>query len=215
MTKETMNIHKALSELKVINGRVDTTIANTEFVAAKKRSSEKVSGIPVDEFKKDAQAGHQSLISLIARRNAIKNAVVQSNANTKVVIGGTEYTVAEAIEMKTTGMTLYKNYLRELKRQYADALKKVEQYSPEALEDRANSYVQTTLGTQKEGTKIDPNLVKNLHDDYINRNTFDLIDPIGIKEEIAALEKYITEFESEVDHTLSTSNASIKITIEY
>ena len=54
-----------------------------------------------EEFKKRTTSDFQSLNDLIKRRNQVKNAIVSSNAVTKVTVGGQTMTVAEAIEYKT------------------------------------------------------------------------------------------------------------------
>lgn len=44
MTKETMTIHKALTELKVLDDRISKAILNSTFVTAKKNNQEKYMG---------------------------------------------------------------------------------------------------------------------------------------------------------------------------
>ena len=46
MTTETMTIHEALSELKIIGDRIDNAI-HKEFVTINKKSNKKVNGIPI------------------------------------------------------------------------------------------------------------------------------------------------------------------------
>lgn len=102
MTTEKMTIHKALCELKTLDARITKCIGETEYVFANKHSNDKVNGMTVAAYCDEIKSGYQRVTDLIKRRDAIKRAVVLSNAVTKVTVGGKEYTVAEAIEMKTT-----------------------------------------------------------------------------------------------------------------
>ena len=88
MTKETMTVHKALAELKILDARIFNATSGKTFVAAKKVSDKKIGGVLVETLKKDMKSDYQSVTDLIARRTAIKRAVVLSNAKAKVVIGG-------------------------------------------------------------------------------------------------------------------------------
>ena len=57
--------------------------------------------------------------------------------------------------------------------------------------------------------------MKALRKDYITNNTYDLIDPIGVTKVMENLLDEINEFETEVDATLSVSNAVTVIEFEY
>ena len=100
MTTETMSIHQALVELKTLDKRIESAIQEGDWVVANKHSNGKISGIDLKDFVENVKSRHQKVTSLIARTEAIKRAVVNSNAVTKVTIAGKEYTVAEAIDMK-------------------------------------------------------------------------------------------------------------------
>lgn len=45
MTTETMTIHRALAELKVLENRINKTISDAKFCAAVKQSMKKVNGV--------------------------------------------------------------------------------------------------------------------------------------------------------------------------
>lgn len=126
MIKETMNLHKALSELKILNDRISDKISNCTFCGTMKSGSKTILGKTVDEFKTNVQSDYDSVNTLINRRNAIKRAVSKSNSSTSVTINGKDYVVAEAIEMKNWGMDYYKDLLRNLRSQYANAVNKME-----------------------------------------------------------------------------------------
>lgn len=217
MTNEKMTIHKALAELKVIDSRINKAISDGTYVIANKHSNEKINGMPINEFKTAMKASHDKVMDLINRRNAIKRAVVLSNATTKIKVGNTEYTVAEAIEMKNHGMEFKTTYMRFMAHQNMNAQSELNRNSGEAIEKRAEQYVLSVIQAQPKDAKmsVDSEAMKALRKDYINNNTYDLIDPLNVNKLIEELTNEINEFNTEVDAALSVSNALTVIEIEY
>lgn len=217
MTNEKMTIHKALAELKVIDSRINKAVSDGTYVIANKHSNEKINGMPINEFKTAMKASHDKVMDLINRRNAIKRAVVLSNATTKIKVGNTEYTVAEAIEMKNHGMEFKTTYMRFMAHQNMNAQSELNRNSGEAIEKRAEQYVLSVIQAQPKDAKmsVDSEAMKALRKDYINNNTYDLIDPLNVNKLIEELTNEINEFNTEVDAALSVSNALTVIEIEY
>jgi len=87
MTTETMNIHQALVELKTLDKRIESAIKEGEWVVANKHTNTKIGGVDLKEYMEAIKARHQKVTDLISRVEAIKRAVVNSNAVTKVRIG--------------------------------------------------------------------------------------------------------------------------------
>ena len=217
MTNESMTIHRALAELKTMDDRIEKAIDSVIYVMAVKHSAEKINGVPVAEFKENIKRGYQKVCCLMARRDAMKRAVVLSNATTKVTVAGKEYTVAEAIEQKNHGME-FKKYLRnKLVSQQRTAQANLDANSGEALEKKAEQYVLSVIGAQPKDSKmsVDSEAMKALRKTYIENNTYDLIDPIGVTKVTENLLDEINEFETEVDAALSVSNAVTVIEFEY
>jgi hypothetical protein len=217
MTKENMTVHKALAELKIIDDRINKAITSGTYVVANKHSNQKIHGMTIDEFKTQMQADFQKVSDLIARRNAIKRAVVASNAVTKVKVGDTEYTVAEAIEMKNHGMEFKDYFMRAISTQYVRAKNELDLNSGDPLEKRAEQYVLSVIQAQPKDSKmaVDSDAMKNLRAQYIKDNQYDIIDPIGVKNVIDGLDTEVSEFLTEVDAALSVSNAITVLDIEY
>ena len=213
MTTEKMTVHKALAELKVIGDRIISAIQSGVYCKANKHSNEKIDGVSVDEFKKQIQGSWDKVNDLIRRRNAIKKAVVLSNATVKVKEGDEEFTVAEAIEMKNSGMEYKKILVNMLNKQYTQAIQTTEKENGETLQQKAESYVIGLYGSKEGKTNIEE--IEKTRKEFVTNNTFELIDPLKIREKIDVLEKEISEFESEIDAALSVSNAITELTIEY
>ena len=217
MVKEQMTVHKALAELKIIDDRINKAIGEGTYVIANKHSNQKIHGMTIDEFKTQMLSDFHKVSDLIDRRNAIKRAVVASNAVTKVKIGDTEYTVAEAIEMKNHGMEFKDYFMKMISAQYARAKNELDKNSGDPLEKRAEQYVLSVIQAQPKESKmaVDSEVMKNLRAQYIKDNTYDIIDPLDVKNVIDCLDTEVNEFLTEVDAALSVSNAITVLDIEY
>lgn len=213
MTTEKMNVHKALSELKILDVRIATAIQDSTFCIGNKHSNEKINGVTVDEFKKEIQAGYDKITDLTKRRNAIKRAVVLSNAVTKVTVAGEEYTVAEAIEMKNHGLDYDRQLLQDMKREHAKCVLEINAKNGSDLERRLEAYITSLYGDKE--TKTDLEKVKKAEAEFVKQNTYELIDPLDIQKKIEELEERISNFMSDVDSALSSSNAITEIEVSY
>lgn len=211
-TVEKMTIHKALCELKILDSRINNAISSARFCLANKHSNEKVNGVTVEEYQETMKASYNKASDLIRRREAIKRAVVLSNAKTIVKIGGKEYTVAEAIEMNNHGIDLKLQLKNAMKKQYDSAMTTIISKNS-VVDDKATEYVVGLFG-QKESKTANEEYEK-ARKSYIEANTMELIDPVNILEKIEALEVEIADFTTEVDSALSVSNALTEITVEH
>ena len=217
MTQEKMTVHKALAELKNMDDRISKAIRSATYVLAVKHSAEKINGVKVDDFKDRMRSGYQKVADLIKRRDAMKRAVVLSNATTKVKIGDKEMTIAEAIEAKNHGMEFKSELLRVMSNAYTNAQNELTRNGGEALEKRAEQYVLAVIAAQPKDSKmsVDSDAMKTLRQTYIENNTYDLVDPMDIAKLMEALDAEINEFNAEVDAALSCSNALTVIEFEY
>ena len=213
MTTEKMSVHKALCELKTIDSRIQKGTQQSVFVFVNKHANNKVSGVSVGEYSAEVKSAYQSVTALIARRDAIKRAVTLSNATVKVTIGGKEYTVAEAIEMKNHGIPLKQMLLKKLDSDNRRARREADENNGDMLEMRADEYVKSLYGNvDMKGASEE---IKKVRADFIAAQTMEIVDPIGIKTEMERLEKEINDFTVEIDSALSVSNALTELTIEY
>lgn len=212
-TTEKMTIHKALCELKVIGERIEKGMSKMPFVIVGEHSNTKIQGFPIADYTAQMQSAFQSVQDLIARREAIKCAVVKSNATTTVVVGDKVYTVAEAIEMKNHGMEYIKLLMGKMASELDRAKRTAEINNGQNLENRADGYIRNLYGSTDMKTLTAEASEERAK--FIKQHTTELIDPIKVSEKIAALEKQYYEFMTEVDAALSTSNATTEIEISY
>ena len=213
MITETMNIHQALVELKTLDKRIDSAVQEGEWVIANKHSNTKIGGIDLKEYIENVKSRHQKVTSLIARAEAIKRAVVNSNAVTKVIIAGKAYTVAEAIDMKNHGIDRLRMLVGKMNHDYTLAMVSADRANGPDLERRADDYVRTMIGnTDVKGMTEE---VKRLREEFIKAQTLELVDPIGVLKQIELLNEQINAFEVNVDSALSVSNALTTIEVSY
>lgn len=207
MTEKTMSVHQALAEIKMYDNKIYRATMQT-FVSAGRKGNEKIGSETKEEFSNSIKGNFDSVVALIENKKAIKSAIVLSNANTKVNIGGIEYTVAEAIERKAM-ITHEKQFLNSLKQQYRMANDKVESEN-NSLQPRLESYLKSVIN---EKDKNDIETVKMYEKQFRDVNEYELIDPCKVRNYIENLEKSIEDFETEVDYKLSESNTVTQITV--
>lgn len=205
-----VSITRSLNELKLLDKRINDAVTGARFISSAKRTSKKVDQVfTKEEFNKKAKASYDGILDLIKRRNLIKSLIVESNAKTKVAVGGKDMSVAEAIERKTT--IAYDNLLlAQMKKQYKNAIATLNTKN-EKVEQDLNTLIITLVG--KEGKNSDNEAVTKMSETYKADNEWEVVDPLKLKEKIDQLQLDIDVFLSEVDLVLSESNAITKIKI--
>ena len=209
-----MTVHKALCELKMLDKRINESIMSAEFCRANKHSNVKIDGGTIAEYEAAAVSKYQSTMDMIVRRDAIKRAVVASNAATEVTIGGNRYTVADAVELRRHGLSYRRTLLQAMTLQLKRVRSTIEQKNGEELTRAADKMVEVYYGRQTDVKAITEEM-KATREKFIEDNTYELLDPIRIENRIRELDKEITAFETEVDSALSVSNAVTEITVSY
>lgn len=209
MQKE-MTIHAALSYLKTADKRIDKILSTDTFVTFAKVGADKINGVSTKTAKDEMRSSYQSVVDIINTVEAIKKAVSEANAKNTVVVCGKEMTVAQAIYMMQYGVETKKSLLSVLRSQYASAKNSTERYNRD-VEQRADKFVETMYGSKEKATGQEAIASR---EGYIKQNTYEVVDPIGIMDEIKSLEAWINEFEAEVDSAIQVSNATHTIVID-
>ena len=207
-TTQTMSIHRALSELKTLKDRIPKAIQEADFIATDRKSAQKINGLSIEDYEKTIQAGFDKAVSLIERRNQLKDAVVQSNAVTEVVVAGETMTVAKAIERKSS-IAYEEKLLSMMVAKRRMAINKLSMEN-DTLPSRLEDYLTAILGNKEHAKKEEVELHTK---SFMERNEYVLIDPLKIDKRIEEWEERISSFKAEVDAVLSESNAITKITI--
>jgi hypothetical protein len=199
-----MLVTQGLNELKTLDARIRRAISTAQFVQAAKEAEKKVTPTQTKaEFESAAAASYASIVALINRRETIKAAIVQSNAETKVTLCGKEYTVAKAIDLKKS-MEYYRALLKTFNDQLSISSSKMN-FANNQMEEKIDTLVKTAFGRESK-TSIKPEEYDSIATPYRAANQYSLVDPLNAKEKIEDLEKFIEEFDATVDAQLQISN---------
>lgn len=212
MNKVTMNVQEGLGKIKLLEKRYEKQLNEGDFVCATKDSDTKIMGTDVKDWQANQKARYDSLIDISNEIEAIKRALNQSNAQTKVKIGGKEYTVAEAIYMKQNGISYKKMLLKKLKENFERINMFIQSRNEQALKAAENFVIQ--MYGNKEAVSKSETSTDEMNS-YYNQHKYDMCDSISILDKIKSLENEIDEFETEVDNVLSVSNATTLIEVEF
>lgn len=207
-----ISITEALNELKLYDAKINKAISNAELIGAAKKSLDKVGVVKKDTFIEKAKSSYQSATDLIANRNALKSAIVKSNAITEVTVNGKTMTVAEVIERKNS-IDYEITLLNEMKRQYVKATDTVTKEN-KRVDNKVDELIQTLVGKDTD-KKIDKDAIENIEAPYRAKNEYELVDPIGLSDKIAELESDISGFESNCDTTLAVANATTFVELDF
>lgn len=207
-----ISITEALNELKLYDSKIRKSIDNAKFCGAAKKSSDKVGVLSIDEFNSRARASWQSISDLIANRNALKSAIVKSNAETLITVNEKTMTRAEGIERKNS-IEYEEKLLTAMKLQYASSIATVDKENKK-VDNKVDELISTLVGrdSTKQLSKDDQEAVEK---PYRFKNEFELIDPIGIFDKMLALEADIDGFKSNIDSQLVLSNATTFIEVDF
>lgn len=203
MTKVKMTIHRGLSELKLIDDRINKGIAAIVPSGVMQKDKKVNNFHDKKDFDTTAKSALQSVKDLMERKSAIKSAIVASNGVTKVLVAGHEMTVADAITAKDT-IKFKKSLYQTLLARHKQAQGQVN-LNNEKITENALALAEATVG--KENVKNGNEQATELMKVYTETNEFHLVDPLEVEKLAAAAEAEISEFESEVDAVLSESNA--------
>lgn len=202
-----ITVTRALAQIKSLEERI-TRATQAAFVSY--RVGEKsAGGSPVADVETTLKANLQSVTAMIAQRDSLKAAVIRSNAETSVEIGGQTLTVAEAIERKGS-IRFLQTLLGSLKSQAGQAKLQVERKNQE-MQVRLDALLQTAVGKDRKITDEDMGAIGN---PFKQANEAFLIDPLQIDTVIAKLEAEVDAFLTEVDYALSEKNATTQIVVE-
>lgn len=207
-----ITVTEALKELKLYDDKIYKAIDRAEFVGAAKKNSDMIGHKKKETYENDAKSSFDSISALIRNRDTLKSAIVNSNATTMVEIGGTEMTVAAAIERKTS-IEYDKQLLNAMKSQFNAAISRVANENTK-VDNQCDKLIETQLsGDNKQ--KLDKVDIEAFTAPYRKQREFSLLDPLNIEKKITELEARIDAFEAEVDIKLNVSNALTTVEVDF
>lgn len=205
----TMSITRALTRAKTIEKQLARLVESQFVVTLMKREVDDVTDVYQDNLKM-TQSNFDQFNALFAELNNIKAAVRKSNEVTKVVIGGEELTVADALVYKNT-IVYRNNFLDRITRENRNAESRVEQSKISA--DTKFASVRENLIKNSQGQDVSEDYLKTVLTEEERRLKKAIVEVkvSGIKDVndyIEAERKRIDTFLEEVDYVLSESNAT-------
>lgn len=207
-----MTVQRALNELKIIDERLNKRLQEFTIIGTKKVSETRVVETrgSVVEFENRAKGVLDSVDGLLKRKNALKHAIMQSNATTMIEVGGKTYSVMTAIDRKRT-IESEKMVVRQMR----DIMLRAE-YKVSQENDKMESYIQRQTNAMAGGdlsSKKDDYIIA-FEKSYREQNSWELVDPLKVRDLIEEREQEILMFDLEIDTALTVSNAITKIEIE-
>ncbi len=210
MKTETMSINRGLRKLKTLDSRINRLIRDGVFVVSAKNAATKINGKTKEELKTSMKADNNSVVDLINYRDAIKAAIIASNAVTTVEIANGTFSVACAINKKDA-IIAERNLLNAMKNQYASA-KHLTEHENDKLEKKFETYITGMYGGKD---KIDAKELEASRVQYYKVNGYELIDSLNIEKLINEKQLFIEDFMDDIDSILTDSNSITNITIEW
>lgn len=198
------SVTQALSEIKMLDKRIQRLTTETVFISTATKNNQRK-----DDMVHKAVSNYQQLRDLMEFRKRVKCAIVMSNATTSIDVGTQTYTVAEAIERKSS-IQLDKQLLETMRRQRANVDREINVNNQEAKRN-LQRLLEQNFG--KDNTKTDPTSLSQTEDAFWTNNRWEKIDPLKLDTQIERLTDDIEMFDKNVDFALSASNSQTKVTI--
>lgn len=215
---EKMLVTQGLDERDLLVKKINEKIVKIKLVDTKKHNEEKTVNerVTVDEFTKTAQAAWQQITDLIERYRRLDAAIVASNAATLIETAQGSMTIAAAIALRSRlrGDGIYDakgafedSLIEQAQRQYVQSVTTAENRN-KLLESKADDMRMAILGRDAK-TKDDAPL--EVVTAFIQANTTDVIDPLGVEKKVQELRERLDALSSELDMKIKVSNATTMI----
>lgn len=214
-TTQTMTVTEALSELKILDKRIDDAIRNGLFCTTATTSTAKISGKSREEAIATMQGDYDRICSLISRNNAIKAALTESNAKTTIDIDGKTYTIAEAIYHKTVGIEMKKKFAKALADQYKNCIATIDRNNGDNLLRKCEDHIIELYGGKDVVSNMSVDTINAAREAFKANNSLELVQGVDVKRKIEELNDEIAAFESKVDAAITIKNATTSITFSF
>ena len=220
MTNVKMTVHEALREVKSLDKRIQagvTLLKNS--VVATMPINDKIGGQTKTEFIEATKANLQSVMDLIYRREAFKQAISESNAKTTIkldCLDGKEISIAAAIDAQNRGLEYYSLVASTLGNAYAIAMNEATRMTARAEDEACRQKTIMLSGkTDTAVTKDIANLAETTYKTYYDTHKGEICDPLDAKKISTDLVNLVEVIEAEIDAKISVSNATTILEFSY
>lgn len=215
-----MLVTQALDERDLLVKKINDKIEKASFTETKKQNEEQVMEHRVSqkEFEKEAQASYQQILDLIHWYDTLNQAILQSNAATRIETSYGTLSVAAALSLRSRlqGSDGY-DFESDFEGLLIDKVQKELEKRIQVLEDK-NKALQMTAETMRlsilgKETKAKDETPLKVVDLYVKENSTELIDPLDIRKKREALIERRNTILKELDTKIKVSNATTWIEI--
>lgn len=219
MTKQIkeISVQQGLNELKLYDSKIKNLTFNLDpFFSVDKNNKvvNKNTHRTAEDLTDVAKSSLQKVLDLIDNRDKLKRAIVQSNAKTTLTVAGTEYTVAEAIERKTS-VEYKQNLSNHLQTMYAKELSAIQSWN-NLVDKKTQSNIESLSGGQdkkEDMLSLIEGLERLSEAKKIGLYEFSVVGKKTNVELINDISEEVQDFLSEVDYKLTESNVITKIQV--
>ena len=206
MAKERMTLYEALSRKAVLEKKISGR--KYRLVDTVKKNLVDSKDDLIAELDKNIYAGFQQMVANHANLVALKSAINEANAITKITVAGKEYSIANAIVRHReldTEERIYTSMLDNFT-QCRDVVNRTNESTLSS--DAIAKYIATVIGDAKR----DEAFIESLKESYIRDNEVVLYDPLNTEKIATEKLDEIRLFREQIHFALTEIN--IKTTIE-
>ena len=199
---------RALAELKLLDSKISKAIQELKSVSYSVNNIVPEFRVTSDEFKANYNSQMQSIQDLRNNKVILKNALMRANAETKVTIGGKEYTILEALNRKTD-ISTESLLVQTMKKQLSASIANVN-----SINNSIESNIENTIRSKSASSgNQSKDYIQTVRDSYKPQMP-ELVNADVVEKLIKDKEEEISEFIAEVDYALSEVNAITKIKVD-
>lgn len=203
-----LTLTRALAELKLLDSKISKAIQELKSVSYSVNGIVPDFRVTSDEFKANYNSQMQSIQDLRNNKVILKNALMKANAETKVTIGGKEYTILEALNRKTD-ISTESLLVQTMKKQLSASIANVN-----SINNSIESNIENTIRSKSASSgNQSKDYIQTVRDSYKPQMP-ELVNADVVEKLIKDKEEEISEFIAEVDYALSEVNAITKIKVD-
>ena len=203
-----LTLTRALAELKLLDSKISKAIQEIKSVSYSVNNIVPEFRVTSDEFKANYNSQMQSIQDLRNNKVILKNALMKANTETKVTIGGKEYTILEALNRKTD-ISTESLLVQTMKKQLSASIANVN-----SINNSIESNIENTIRSKSASSgNQSKDYIQTVRDSYKPQMP-ELVNADVVEKLIKDKEEEISEFIAEADYALSEVNAITKIKVD-
>ncbi|MCP4394292.1 MAG: hypothetical protein GY804_08545 [Alphaproteobacteria bacterium] len=212
--ERSMSMVEALAKLKLLYTRAGKACVGKSFCHVCIGQDTLPPGYTsIEDYNRDVQSEFDKIIAIFNEVEALQKAINLSNATTEVTIGGSKYTISEALAIKNSfnsdrasAFKFRASFVNTLKDGFNAAIKDMEiasQKMREQIQDTIDNLAENDASAVETDPKIKPFI-----DQIESTSKPVLYNPLGIEKKYKDTFTDVEDFILAVDVAITTTNAS-------